>query len=185
MAAIGAGLILLCLLANGIAYVSGNSKFTLVEVSTSYGKVRGHHCDDVYTFKGIPYASPPIGSLRWMPPEEPTCWKNTLTATEFKSMCAQVRSLSDTGTVMGSEDCLYVNVWTPSLKIESKLPVMVWFHGGYLLVYSGSEPGYYPTEDLVRHSQIVHVSFNYRLNAFGFLALAVLRKGSPTKTSGN
>ncbi|XP_018417662.1 PREDICTED: uncharacterized protein LOC108791619 isoform X2 [Nanorana parkeri] len=185
MAAIGVGIILLCLLAAGFAYLSGKSGCTLVDVSTSCGKVRGHHCDHVYMFKGIPYASPPTGPLRWRPPVEPTCWNDTLSATEFKPMCAQVRPLNATGTVMGSEDCLYVNVWTPSLDLEAKLPVMVWIHGGYLLIASGSEPGYCPNEDLVMHSHMVHVSFNYRLNAFGFLALAELREGSPTNTSGN
>ncbi|KAM5138306.1 para-nitrobenzyl esterase-like isoform 1-T1 [Mantella aurantiaca] len=185
MAVIGVGIILLCLLAAGFAYLSGNSGCTLVDVPTPYGKVRGHHCDHVYMFKGIPYARPPTGPLRWRPPVEPTCWNDTLSATEFKSMCAQVRPLDETGTVMGSEDCLYVNVWTPSLDHEAKLPVMVWIHGGYLLIDSGAEPGYCPNEDLVRHSKIVHVSFNYRLNAFGFMALSELRKGSPTNTSGN
>ncbi|XP_073460435.1 para-nitrobenzyl esterase-like [Aquarana catesbeiana] len=183
LAAIGVGMILFCLLVAGFAYLSGKSACTLVDVSTSCGKVRGHHCDHVYMFKGIPYASPPTGPLRWMPPVESTCWNDTLTATEFKSMCAQVRPLSEKGTVMGSEDCLYVNVWTPSLDHEAKLPVMVWIHGGYFLIASGSEPGYCPNEDLVSHT--VHVSFNYRLNAFGFLALAELREGSPTNTSGN
>lgn len=185
MAAIGVGIILLCLLAAGFAYLLGNSGCTLVDVSTSCGKVRGHHCDHVYMFKGIPYASPPTGPLRWRPPVGLPCLNDTLIATEFKSMCAQVRPLSETGTVMGSEDCLYVNVWTPSLNREAKLPVMVWIHGGYLLIASGAEPGYCPNEDLVRDSHIVHVSFNYRLNAFGFLALAELREGSPTNTSGN
>ncbi|XP_066439466.1 para-nitrobenzyl esterase-like isoform X2 [Eleutherodactylus coqui] len=185
IAAMFGGIVILCLVAASLAYLSGYSPCTSVDVTTSCGKVRGQHCDKIYTFKGIPYASPPIGSLRWRPPQEPTCWKETLDATKFKSMCAQVRPLSATGQVMGSEDCLYVNVWTPSLDHNADLPVMVWIHGGYLLIFSGAETGYCPTEELAGYSQMVHVSFNYRLNAFGFMALPQLREGSPTNTSGN
>ncbi|XP_063800722.1 para-nitrobenzyl esterase-like isoform X2 [Pseudophryne corroboree] len=185
MAAVCGGVVILCLVVVGLAYLSGNSACTLVDVTISRGKIRGHHCDKVYMFKGIPYASPPTGDLRWRPPKEPARWENTLKATEFKSMCAQIQPVSETGTVMGSEDCLYVNVWTPSMDQNAKLPVMVWIHGGYLLIFSGSEPGYSPTEHLVAHSQIVHVSFNYRLNAFGFMALPQFREGSPTNSSGN
>ncbi|XP_040265116.1 para-nitrobenzyl esterase-like [Bufo bufo] len=185
MAAMCGGVVVLSLVVAGLSYLSGNSACTLVDVATSCGKVRGAHCDNIYMFKGMPYASPPSGSLRWRPPEEPTCWTNTLDATKFKSMCAQARPVSETGEVMGSEDCLYVNVWTPSLDHDANLPVMVWIHGGYLLIFSGSEPGYCPSEELARHSHMVHVSFNYRLNAFGFMALPQLRDGSPTNTSGN
>ncbi|XP_056384389.1 para-nitrobenzyl esterase-like isoform X2 [Hyla sarda] len=185
MAAMFGALLLLCIVVASLAYLSGNSACTLVDVTTACGKVRGQHCDGIYTFKGIPYASPPKGSLRWRPPEEPTCWNGTLDATEFKSMCAQIQPLSETGEVMGSEDCLYINVWTPSVDHEANLPVMVWIHGGYLLILSGSEPVYSPTEELTSYSHVVHVSFNYRLNAFGFMALSVLREGSPTNTSGN
>ncbi|XP_069596017.1 para-nitrobenzyl esterase-like isoform X1 [Ranitomeya imitator] len=179
------GVVLLGLVVVGLAYLSGNSACTLVDVIISCGKVRGQHCDKVYMFKGIPYASPPSGSLRWRPPKEPTCWNDTLDATEFSSMCAQVRPLSEKGEVMGSEDCLYVNVWTPSLDPDANLPVMVWIHGGYLLIGSGFEPGYCPNDDLAQWSQIVHVSFNYRLNAFGFMTLETLREGSATNSSGN
>lgn len=185
LAAMCGGVVILCLVVASLAYLSGTSACTFVDVTTSCGKVRGQHCEKIYTFKGIPYASPPSGPLRWRPPEEPPCWKDTLDATEFKSICAQVQPLSESGEVMGSEDCLYVNVWTPSLDHEANLPVMVWIHGGYLLIFSGSEPAYSPTEDLTRDSQMVHVSFNYRLNAFGFMALSLLREGSPTNTSGN
>ncbi|XP_071974878.1 para-nitrobenzyl esterase-like isoform X2 [Engystomops pustulosus] len=185
MAAIGGGVLMLCLVVAGLAYLSGNSACTLVDVTTSYGKVRGRHCEKVYTFKGIPYASPPVGSLRWRPPKEPTCWNDTLDATEFKSMCAQIQPLSPKGKVMGSEDCLYLNIWTPTTDHEAKLPVMFWIHGGYLHIFSGAEPGYSPNEELTTHSQMVHVSFNYRLNGFGFMALPQLREGSPTNTSGN
>ncbi|KAM4018720.1 para-nitrobenzyl esterase-like isoform 2-T2 [Anomaloglossus baeobatrachus] len=184
-AAMFGGVVALGLVVVGLAYLSGNSACTVVDVITTCGKVRGQHCEKVYMFKGIPYASPPTGSLRWRPPKEPTCWNDTLDATEFRSVCPQVRPLSETGEVMGSEDCLHANVWTPSMDENANLPVMVWIHGGYLLIGSGCEPGYGPNEDLAQKSQIVHVSFNYRLNALGFMALETLREGSPTNSSGN
>ncbi|XP_063294534.1 para-nitrobenzyl esterase-like [Pelobates fuscus] len=184
LAVIGGGLGL-CFLVAGLSYLSGKSACTSVDTVIECGKVRGVHCGMAYMFKGIPYASPPTGKLRWRPPQMPTCWNNTLDATKFGSMCAQVQPVGEDGKVMGSEDCLYVNVWTPAMNSDSKLPVMVWFHGGYLHILSGSEPGYCPTEDLTEHGQVVHVSFNYRLNAFGFMALELLREGSLSNTSGN
>lgn len=137
-----------------------------------------------YSFKGIPYAAPPVGNLRWAPPQQPVCSSGVTDAGRFRSMCPQVRPLSSAGRVMGQEDCLFVNVWTSSLHQDAKLPVMVWIHGGYLHMLSGGEQGYSPTEKLAADTGVVYVSFNYRLNAFGFLALEILREGSPTNTSG-
>lgn len=142
--------------------------------------------DGAYSFKGMRYAAAPVGDLRWAPPTAPACGSgnNVQDAGHFGSMCTQVRPLSSQGKVMGQEDCLFANVWTPTLQPDAKLPVMVWIHGGYLHVFSGSEPLYSPTERLAADTRIVYVSFNYRLNAFGFLALEMLREGSPTNTSG-
>lgn len=132
----------------------------------------------------MPYAAPPVGDLRWAPPANPVCGSGLRDATRFRSMCPQIRPLSNAGKVMGREDCLFVNVWTPTLQTEAKLPVMVWIHGGYLHMFSGGEEGYSPTEQLAAETGVVYVSFNYRLNAFGFMALEILREGSPTNTSG-
>lgn len=137
-----------------------------------------------YSFKGIPYAAPPVGPLRWAPPTAPACSSGVHDAGCFRSMCPQVRPPSKDGRVIGREDCLFLNVWTPTLSQDAKLPVMVWIHGGYLLMLSGGEPQYSPTEELAAATGMVYVSFNYRLNAFGFMALKVLREGSPTNTSG-
>ncbi|XP_069479286.1 para-nitrobenzyl esterase-like isoform X2 [Ambystoma mexicanum] len=180
-------IVVLSVLASAVAYLSGVSASTLVEVTTDCGVLMGSHSNLAYTFKGIPYAQAPIGPLRWKPPHKlnGSCWNGTLNALEFKSRCAQVQPLNASGTVMGMEDCLYLNIWTPSLAPEAKLPVMVWIHGGYLHIFSGSEDGYSPTEELAMKTNIVHVSFNYRLNAFGYMALSLLREGSPTNTSGN
>lgn len=86
--------------------------------------------------------------------------------------------------MIGQEDCLFLNVWTPTLSQGAKLPVVVWIHGGYLLMLSGGQPQYSPTEKLAADTKMVYVSFNYRLNAFGFMALKILSEGSPTNTSG-
>lgn len=131
------------------------------------------------------FASPPVGPLRWAPPEAPVCNRDAVhDATHFGSICAQVQPLSSSGTVLGHEDCLFLNVWTPRLRPAAPLPVVVWVHGGYLLAVSGSEPGYSPSERLAADTDMVYVSFNYRLNAFGFMALETLRT-TATNSSGN
>ncbi|KAF1393291.1 hypothetical protein PFLUV_G00037050 [Perca fluviatilis] len=172
-------------LATYLGYLAQTLPQGSVQVNTHCGAFRGRHKNGAYSFKGMPYAAPPIGSLRWAPPAEPLCKGGVTDAGRFRSVCPQVRPLASTGRLMGQEDCLFVNVWTPTLQPDAKLPVMVWIHGGYLHMLSGGEPGYSPTEKLAADTQMVYVSFNYRLNAFGFLALEVLREGSPKNTSGN
>ncbi|KAM3626246.1 uncharacterized protein V6R79_025486 [Siganus canaliculatus] len=179
------GVVALLCLAAYLGYVAQTLPPGIVQVATDCGEFRGRHKDGAYSFKGMPYAAPPVGSLRWAPPAPPLCRTEMTDAGRFRSMCPQVRPLSSTGTVMGQEDCLFINVWTPTLQADSKLPVMVWIHGGYLHMLSGGEAGYSPTEKLAADTKVVYVSFNYRLNAFGFLALEMLREGSPKNTSGN
>ena len=155
------------------------------------GVVRGQHDKDAVVFKGIPYAEPPVGTRRWqtsVPCDANKCWKGTLDATKFGSVCVQqdVASPNDPSKVIGSEDCLFVNVWTPRKRSpEQLLPVLVYIHGGYLLFLSGNWKGLHPSPEMVSNMKIVGVSFNYRLNAFGFLALKSLADVSPSKTSGN
>ncbi|XP_062248042.1 para-nitrobenzyl esterase isoform X2 [Platichthys flesus] len=182
---IGLGVLALLALATYLAYVAQTLPPSAAQVSTSCGEFRGRHNHGAYSFKGIAYAAPPVGELRWAPPADPTCRSRVTDAGRFRSMCPQVRPMSRSGKVMGQEDCLYLNVWTPSLQPDAKLPVMVWIHGGHLHSLSGGEPCYSPTETLAANTGVVYVSFNYRLNAFGFLALEMLREGSPTNTSGN
>ncbi|XP_070759271.1 para-nitrobenzyl esterase isoform X2 [Enoplosus armatus] len=172
-------------LATYLGYVAQTLPPGLAQVSTDCGEFRGRHKDGAYSFKGMPYAAPPVGNLRWAPPAEPVCRSGVTDAGRFRSVCPQVRPMSSTGKVMGQEDCLFVNVWTPVLQPGAKLPVMVWIHGGFLHMLSGGERGYSPTEKLAADTGTVYVSFNYRLNAFGFLALEILREGSPKNTSGN
>ena len=126
---------------------------------------------EVNVFKGIPYARPPIGELRWKPPERRVpgagCWRDVLKAHTFGSKCAQ-------GKGEGSEDCLYLNVYTPNLKGEEKLPVFVWLHGGYLMKGSGNGYPYSPGAELSLQMEAVVVTVNFRLNVFGFLTLQEL-----------
>ncbi|XP_071370030.1 para-nitrobenzyl esterase isoform X1 [Centroberyx affinis] len=172
-------------LAGYLAYVAQTLPAGLARVSTACGGFQGRHKNGAYSFKGMPFAAPPVGELRWAPPADPPCGKGFGDAGRFRSVCPQVRPLSGSGKATGQENCLFVNVWTPSLRPEDRLPVMVWIHGGYLHMLSGGEEGYSPTERLAADTGVVYVSFNYRLNAFGFLALEVLREGSPTNSSGN
>uniref|UniRef100_A0A8C1UEJ6 Carboxylic ester hydrolase n=1 Tax=Cyprinus carpio TaxID=7962 RepID=A0A8C1UEJ6_CYPCA len=186
---ISCGVIALLSLAGYLAYVAVTPRPGVAEVETECGWLRGSWKGGAYSFKGIPYAVPPVGERRWRPPadlmEAGQCWQGMYDATRFRSICAQVQPLRKDGQVMGQEDCLHLSVWTPSLQPAKPLPVMVWIHGGYLHMLSGQERGYSPTEELAARTQTVYISLNYRLNAFGFMALEVLREGSPTNSSGN
>ncbi|XP_061885604.1 para-nitrobenzyl esterase [Entelurus aequoreus] len=179
------GVLTLLVLATYLGYLAQTLPPGLAQVTTDCGDYRGRRKNGAYSFKGIPYAAPPVGNLRWAPPADPVCPDGVTDASRFRSMCPQVRPLSSEGKLMGQEDCLFINVWTPTLEANSKLPVMVWIHGGYLHMLSGGEHGYSPTEKLAAETQMVYVSFNYRLNAFGFMALEILREGSLKNTSGN
>jgi len=129
-----------------------------------------------YTFKGIPYALPPVGKLRFRPPKplsqsNGNSWKGIYKAHQYGSQCVQ---RSPNKTVVGSEDCLFLNVYSPSLDKNANLPVFVWIHGGYLIEGNGNMPGYTPNAEFVTSMNVVAVSMNYRLNAFGFLTLKEL-----------
>jgi para-nitrobenzyl esterase len=140
---------------------------TLIE--TTAGTVRGRRLDGgVQCFSGIPFAAPPVGSLRLRPPAPLDSWTGVRDATEFPAMPVQ-QSLLGEG-LAGSEDCLYLNVWTPS--VEGSLPVVVWFYGGGFERGSASPP-YTEGARLAEHGVVV-VAVNYRLGALGFLHLAEL-----------
>ena len=160
---------------------------------TDCGKVRGRRVikDNAYVFRGIPYATPPVGKLRWKAPvpvsrDLNNCWNGTLSAKKFGNVCFQ-RDSTGASLYTGSEDCLYLNVWTPDLNPASPLPVMFWIHGGFLLTGNGNmqDLGYAPTTKLAHDTNTVYVSINYRLHALGFMALDCLRQNSPHNTSGN
>ena len=124
----------------------------------------------VRCFKGIPYAEPPVGRLRWRPPQPVAAWSGVRGAETFgpNSMQGVVFDDIDPLPAGVSEDCLYLNIWTPSLEPGDAAPVMVWIHGGGFVVGSGAEPRYDGTN--LAAKGIVVVTVNHRLNALGFLA---------------
>jgi len=163
-----------------------------LEAKTECGPVKGKKEQlegrSAIVFKGIPYAMPPVKNLRWKPPhplkQNNGCWKGVLDTNEFKNRCSQI-DFTNGRKEIGSEDCLYLNVWTPRLDSSKKMPVMVWIHGGSLTTGSANDPGYSPNVEFVCNMEIVAVSMNYRLNAFGFLSLDILSNQSKSQTSGN
>jgi len=139
-----------------------------LEVETQQGPVRGFIQEDVArTFLGIPYAKPPVGPLRFALPEPAEPWADTREATAWSPACMQNESTAQTQ----SEDCLYLNVFTPKSMRRSEreqgLPVMVWIHGGRYLT---GETSMFPGHNLAARGDVVYVSIAYRLNAFGFFA---------------
>lgn len=140
---------------------------------------------EVVAYKGIPYAKPPVGELRWRAPVPATAWDGVRDATVFGNAClqppAQPKSIYYGGMAPTSEDCLTLNVWAP--KGAQKLPVMVWIHGGSLVGGSSSEP-LYDGVSIARRG-IVFVSINYRVGLLGYLAHPALSAESPQRLSGN
>ncbi len=139
----------------------------------------------VRSFKGIPYAKPPVGSLRWRPPVAAGGWKGVRDAGHFGASCIQppwpANSVYDDDISNFSEDCLFLNVWAPARA--RKAPVIVWIYGGGYVFGSTWEP-YYDGRNFAAHG-IVFVSMNYRLGVLGWLALPALSAESPHGVSGN
>ena len=133
------------------------------------GRLQGVVEYNMNAFKNIPYAAPPMGDLRWRPPQPAIAWSGTRDASRFGDACPQpyVKNLSTGLALPGSEDCLKLNVFTPT-KSSQNLPVMVWIHGGGLLV-DGSRDAQFTPINLVKNGVIV-VTFDYRLGTFGFFA---------------
>ena len=149
-------------------------------VTTADGAVRGKTVAGIGEYLGIPYAAPPVGALRWRPPQPPEPWTGTRDATSYAPHCQQPTSAF--GRASTSEDCLYLNVFTPAGNHARNLPVMVWVHGGSLR--TGESDDYNPAA-LVRHGVVV-VTLNYRIGALGFLAEPALasRPGAPSGNYG-
>lgn len=155
-------------------------------VTTASGVVQGTTlASGIHVFKGIPYAAPPVRDLRWKPPQAPASWHGVRRADRFAAQCMQTRVFGDmmfrnSGI---SEDCLYLNVWTPEASATAKRPVLVYFYGGGFVAGDGSEPRY-DGESLARKG-IVVVTISYRLGIFGFFAHPELTAESPHHASGN
>ena len=149
----------------------------------SSGKIAGENCDGVRVYKGIPFAAPPVGDLRWKPPQPVKPWDGVRDCTKFGTVCPQPKSILGTKQEAASEDCLFLNVWTTAKKTDAKLPVMVWIHGGGWTTGSGSQSSYEGSA-LARQGVVV-VTINYRLGPFGYFAHPLLSKESPHGVSGN
>jgi para-nitrobenzyl esterase len=148
-------------------------------VATAQGRVEGVIEREVAVFKGLPFAQPPTGPLRWRAPREPIAWSGTRDGSRFASPCVQNRAVSlegggDPGPV--SEDCLYLNVWTPQADTTTPRPVMVWLHGG-ALVFGASHLPVYDASALARRGVVV-VTINYRLGPLGFMVHPALERES-------
>lgn len=153
---------------------------------TENGMVQGRlEKSGVISFKGIPFAAPPVGDLRWKEPQPAKNWTGTLKATRFGKRPMQTALFGDMNfrSEGVSEDCLYLNVWAPSKKGEELLPVLVYFYGGGFVAGDGSEPRY-DGENMAKKG-IVSLTVNYRLGAFGFFAHPELSKENSYNGSGN
>lgn len=148
---------------------------------TDTGLVRGQG-GEVQKFLGIPYAAAPTGELRWKPPQPAARWSGTRDSTAFGNYCVQPQEYPEQRGAM-SEDCLNLNVWTPAQRVQQRLPVIVWIHGGGFTYGAGSHPSY-DGEALARRGVVV-VTLNYRLGLLGFMAHPQLSAESAQHASGN
>lgn len=173
--------VLLCITGPVLAADSADS------VQTLSGVVSGEELTDgIQVFRGIPYAAPPTGDLRWQPPQPVAVWEGTRDATQFGAICPQPPTLAQmTAEALPAsrEDCLFLNVWTPATNPYVPLPVMVWIHGGGLSL-GWSNQAVYDGMDFAKQG-IVLVSINYRLGPLGYLAHPELSAESDHGASGN
>jgi para-nitrobenzyl esterase len=158
----------------------------VVVVHTSFGRLRGVTAGGLYIFRGIPYARPPAGALRFRHPERPASWSGIRDATRFRPAAPQSLGLLgpvfSLGITRTDEDCLFMNVWTPGLD-DQRRPVLVWIHGGAFVLGAGSQ-SLYDGATLARRGDAVVITINYRLGALGFLYLRQL-SGGRIPASGN
>lgn len=168
--------LLVCLVGVGIAVAPGDAQTCTGTVDAPAGKVCGLSVPApvdtsraLYNYRGIPYAQPPVAILRWAAPQPLPRWSNVRSATSFGAVCPQ------DGVTDDSEDCLFLNIWTPKAAVDKRqrLPVMVFFHGGYFVFGAGSLP-VYDGSYLAASGNVVVVTLNYRLGALGFLAVPEL-----------
>ena len=162
-----------------------NSDTLPPRVTVANGILEGKVESGIRTFKGVPYAAPPVGNLRWREPQPMTNWTGVRKADAFGPRAMQLPLFGDMNFRSDgiSEDCLYLNIWTPSKSGNEKLPVLVYFYGGGLMAGDASEPRY-DGESMARRG-IVSVTVNYRLTVFGFFSHPELTKESPHHASGN
>ena len=168
--------LLVCLTASA----QGNPKVKVAE-----GTLEGSCESGINVFRGVPFAAPPVGQLRWQAPQPAAHWQGVRQAKEFgpNPMQEPLFGDMDFGTKKMSEDCLYLNIWTPAKTFAERLPVLIYFNGGGLLAGSGSEPRY-AGMSMARHG-IVAITANYREGIFGNFAHPQLSKETSYKGSGD
>lgn len=154
-------------------------------VNTKQGKIQGLKNNNLFVFKGIPFAKPPVGNLRWMPPQPAASWKGVRPAGDYGTIAPQKLMPAGGPIAVGtsepqSEDCLYLNVYSTGLD-DKKRPVMVWIHGGAFSIGSGSE-AMFRTGSLAKRGDVVLVTLNYRLGGLGFLNLDKVTGGKIPST---
>jgi para-nitrobenzyl esterase len=163
--------------------------FTLAQIAPPHVRVAQGELEGAptgmgpFVFKGIPYAAPPVGDLRWRDPQPPAAWSGVRDATKFGPACMQAESEMHIPRSAMSEDCLFLNVWTLALNPAQPAPVMVFIHGGAFTMGAGSQEVFDGTSLAMRNAVIVTI--NYRLGVFGFLAHPELSAESAHHTSGN
>ncbi|MCW3081065.1 carboxylesterase family protein [Segetibacter sp.] len=167
------------------AYSQTNNQVTAPQVKTANGTLEGTYESGIRSFKGVPFGQPPVGNLRWREPQPVKNWTGVRKADKFGPRAMQRALFGDMGFRSNgmSEDCLYLNVWTPATPTTQKLPVLVYFYGGGLVAGDGSE-WRYDGESMARKG-IVAITVNYRLTVFGFFSHPALTKESPHGASGN
>jgi len=167
--------IYLALVFAGLSVVAGCKPAPTATVDTPVGTIGGVEAGDYQSFLGIPFAQPPVGDLRWRAPQPRAAFTEPFIATQFGNGCTQFSPV--TQVFVANEDCLFLNIWRPSgdklPDVDSKLPVMVYIHGGAFSFGAGSEPPYNGSE-LAKTRNVIVVSLNYRLSYLGFLALPEL-----------
>jgi para-nitrobenzyl esterase len=177
---------LICAVALGASAIAG-AQVRYEQLRTPNGVLEGVVSADgkVRTFKGIPYAAPPVGELRWKPPQPAPEWAGVRKAADYPARCMQGRIYPDMvfNDKGPSEDCLYLNLWMPAAPEKTPLPVMVWIYGGGFAAGATSEP----RQDAGNLSKkgVLVVTMNYRLGVFGFFSHPELTKESGRKASGN
>lgn len=160
--------------------LAGAQEKTTGVVALDSGPISGQVQEGVRVFLGIPYAAPPVGPLRWRPPQAVAPWSQVKACTAFGPACPQPRQALEGHY---SEDCLYLNVWTPAQEPGQRLPVMVWIHGGGFNFGSAAQAEYQGLH--LAQQGVVVVTLNYRLGPLGFLVHPALDQESERQVSGN